>query len=332
MSLLFAKGAHSSGLPKHPPRPTLCPESCQIGLLLPQLPTPSSCEPDHPMLFAEAPPPRCVPSVAMGEGWPFLYLRSLSKLGWMRLASELTTANSLSVLGATSPGNLMMGDGAAVARPNRQPRTQSARRGPASGPRATRASVIALPGPARRPGGGWLGACGRVAAWLAPAPPRSAAPPGAVRLGLLGFARLSGAWSGPQPSPPPPALAGPGKAFVYLKPQMRSSSHRRRKSGCSGNKGGQPPDVAGWAGRALAVRRRVEGERSGPPLSAPFSLSPSSSFLLSFPFSASFPLSQSFGPLREPSVRRPSNLYSPVRAQNLWNLCWETSGATTLDT
>lgn len=40
----------------------------------------------------------------------------------------------------------MMGDGAAMARFSRQHRTQRTRRGPASAPQATRASIVALPG------------------------------------------------------------------------------------------------------------------------------------------------------------------------------------------
>lgn len=198
----------------------------------------------------------------------------------------------------------MMGDGAAAARPHRQPSTQSTRSGPASAPRAPRASVIALPGPERRPGGRWLGACGRVAAWLAPAPPRGAALRGAARLGGLGLARLSGAWSGPRaPSPRrrrrpfPPVLAAP----LYVpSPRCAASSHRRRKSGCSGNKEGAAArcGLLGWEGAGCAGR----GARSGPPRAAP----PSLPSLLSPPLSPTARRQpRRSGPWRAPSRARP---------------------------
>lgn len=60
----------------------------------------------------------------------------------------------------------MMGDGAAMARPNRQHRTQRTRRGPASAPQATRASIVALPGSACHPE---VSGCALGSARLAPA-------------------------------------------------------------------------------------------------------------------------------------------------------------------
>lgn len=187
-----------------------------------------------------------------GEGWPFPPLQSFSKLGWMRLASQLTTANSLSVLGATSPGNLMMGDGAAAARPNRQPRTQSARRRAASAPRDTRASVIALPGPARRPG---VAGSVRVAA----SPPGWRLLPRAALCSEGLFYSVSSALPGsaehgPAPSPLRRRLLSPspGRAFLCLKLQMRSL---------------QPPPEEVWMqrkqGRAAARCGRLGWEDAG---------------------------------------------------------------------
>lgn len=232
----------------------------------------------------------------------------------------------------------MMGDGAAAARPNRQPRTQSARRGPASAPRAPRASVIALPGPARRPGvAGSLRVAASPPGWRL-LPQRRAA------LRAI-FASVASALPGsaahgpaPQPAPPPPALAAPGKAFVCLKPQMRSLQPPREEVWMQRKQGGQPPDVAGRAGRALAVRRggRAGGvggaqARPAPPLS-PSRPPP----LFSFSFSAFFffsprPAALSLCEHHQCINARPPNLCPPIPAQNLRTPCGETSGATTLD-
>lgn len=237
MPPLFTEELPSSCLPKRPlptttsEKPTLpVSEVAKLfikGLLqllrlpysLPEIPPSASQSFPPNQAISRSSSPRRVPTA--GTTAPETpVLRSFSELDARRRALRLTTASSLSVLGATSPGNLMMGDGAAAARLHRQLSRQSTRSGRASAPRAPRASVIALPGPERRLGGRWLGACGRVAAWLAPAPPRGAALRGAARLSGLGLARLSGAWSGPRvPSPRrrrspfPPVLAAPFVCF-----------------------------------------------------------------------------------------------------------------------
>lgn len=180
------------------------------GLLqLPRIPHglqkrfPPSASQRPPKSFPEAPPHAPCPPRGGFLGDPRLPHPRPPKFPSELDSRQLTTASSLSVLGATSPGNLMMGDGAAAARPNRQPRTQSARSGPASAPRGPRASAIALPGCARRP------EVGRSVRAVALPPGwrllRRAALGGAARLGGLGGARLSGAWPGPAPQPRAPA-------------------------------------------------------------------------------------------------------------------------------
>lgn len=113
---------------------------------------------DHPARFTEA-LPHAVSPPREWEVANFPPLQSFSKLGWMRLASQLTTANSLSVLGATSPGNLMMGDGAAAARA--QQAAQDAERPQSrSGQRAPGHSRLGhLRSRAPRVARGWLGRC-----------------------------------------------------------------------------------------------------------------------------------------------------------------------------
>lgn len=61
----------------------------------------------------------------------------------------------------------MMGDGAAMARPSRQPRMQRTRRGPVSAPHAIPASIVALPGSACHPE---VAGCVLGSARLEPAP------------------------------------------------------------------------------------------------------------------------------------------------------------------
>lgn len=301
---LLLREALPSRSPKHPltlPRPflapLLCPKSFQVVYRKPssitehpppfpkQIPSPAGRR-LLVKLVTEAPPPQCVypPTLQSrvkgrcGEETTNLCLWSLFKFRSLKPAEQLTKATSLSDLGATSPGNLMMGDGGAVARPNRQPRTQSTRRGPASAPQAPSASVIALPGPARRPGGRWLCACGPVAAWLALAPPRSRALRGTAGLGGLGFARLSGSCSEPRA----PARAAAARArcswspFVSFKPQMPSlpaapeEVWMQRKQGRAAARCGR----LGWEGAGSVGSRGWGGGgggavHSGPPLSAP---------------------------------------------------------------
>lgn len=129
----------------------------------------------------------------------------------------------------------------------------------------TCASAGLAPGPARRPG--VAGSVrGRVAAWLAPAPPRGAALRGAMP--PVSSALPGSAEHGPAPSPLRRACSRPvlAKPFMFKAPDAVASSHRRRKPGRSGNMRGPPPDVAGWAGRTLAGLRRggVGGARARP--------------------------------------------------------------------
>lgn len=144
----------------------------------------------------------------------------------------------------------MMGDGAAMARLSRQHRTQRTRRGPASAPQATRASIVALPGSACHPE---VAGCALGSARLAPAlhsVPRS---PYSIALA----SRLLGAQALITEVPIRTTAAGACRSWQSFCISKVLNAHRASshpgKSGCSGNKGGQTPDVAGWAGRVLAA-------------------------------------------------------------------------------
>lgn len=311
MSPLFTKepfpavGQAPHALPRVS-RPLLCPESFQVVYQRPSPRTkspptvsktdPTSGWPKTPARrFTEALPPRCVP-LGVGGGVagdpPQPRLQSLFKLGSWRPAEQLTTAISLSDLGATSPGNLMMGDGAAAMWPNRQPRTQSARSAPASAPRATSVSIIALLGPVRRPGGRWFWfeVCGRVPAWLAPL--RRAALRGTAR--LRGLALPGAAARGPVPAPPSarlPVLPVPESFCMFKAPDVQPPATPGGSLDAAetreGNRQMWPAGLGGrWQCKEVAVVWGDGAARSGPPLTALFA--PLTLFS-SFSSSACFP-------------------------------------------
>lgn len=217
----------------------------------------------------------------------------------------------------------MMGDGAAAARPNRQPRTQSARRGPASAPRAARASVIALPGPARRPG---VAGSVRVAAsppgWrlLRRAACRSEGPLDSVASALPGSA-AHGPAPAPLPAPPPPVLAGAGSPFVCLKPQMRSLQPppeevwMQRKQGRAAARCGR----LGWEGAGSARREGGRTQARPSPPHSPTRPPPLfSSLFLSPPLSSLPPPRRQLLQASACTIgARPLYLHPPVRAQSL---------------
>lgn len=93
----------------------------------------------------------------------------------------------------------------------------------------------------------------------------------------------------------------------------------------------------GWEGAGSAAGRAGGrgGGGSGPPRSAPFPLSPSSSLLLFFLcfffFFSPRPAALSLCEHHQCINARPPNLCPPIPAQNLRTPCGETSGATTLD-
>lgn len=188
----------------------------------------------------------------------------------------------------------MMGDGAAVARLSRQPRTQRTRRGPASAPQATRASIVALPGSACHPE---VAGCVLGSARLAPAPRGVLRSPCSIASASQGAGAHNGV---PRPNPSRPApllrvLAGPGNPFVYLKPWMHTQPlatpgevWMQRKQGRAdarcGRLGWKCAGSPGPSGEGRGVRPARGVAQSDPPLSSPPPFPVPSVFPLLFTF------------------------------------------------